>query len=136
MSVTHNFSITNLWNIILLGKTLCFQQFVFFIHLSGLIKIAEQFNLNLLAPRKKIVVLLIGNHSAGKSSFINWWVIYAVDWVLYKLTHEMMLTPWSGKFEMTRYLCLWMDAFWMIPLVGIWKPLGYQECVVCHVLRW
>lgn len=40
----------------------------------GLIKIAEQFNLNLLAPRKKIVVLLIGNHSAGKSSFINWYI--------------------------------------------------------------
>ncbi|PSN30347.1 hypothetical protein C0J52_24239 [Blattella germanica] len=38
---------------------------------KGLIKIAEQFNLKLLAPRKKIVVLLIGNHSAGKSSFIN-----------------------------------------------------------------
>jgi ribosome biogenesis GTPase A len=44
----------------------------FLIHVSGLIKIAEHFNLNLLAPRKKIVVLLIGNHSAGKSSFINW----------------------------------------------------------------
>jgi len=27
----------------------------YFIHVSGLIKIAEQFNLNLLAPRKKIV---------------------------------------------------------------------------------
>jgi predicted GTPase len=38
----------------------------------GLIKIAEHFNLKLLAPQKKIVVLLIGNHSAGKSSFINW----------------------------------------------------------------
>ena len=27
---------------------------------------------SLLAPREKITVLLIGNHSAGKSSFINW----------------------------------------------------------------
>ncbi|XP_041348621.1 EH domain-containing protein 1-like [Gigantopelta aegis] len=41
---------------------------------NGLVKIAESLNLNLLAPRKKISVLLIGNHSAGKSSFINWYV--------------------------------------------------------------
>ncbi|GLG92439.1 Protein of unknown function [Gryllus bimaculatus] len=41
---------------------------------KGLIKIAEHFGLKLLAPRKKIVVLLIGNHSAGKSSFINWYI--------------------------------------------------------------
>lgn len=39
---------------------------------SGLVKIAESLGLSLLAPRKKITVLLIGNHSAGKSSFINW----------------------------------------------------------------
>ncbi|XP_046610832.1 EH domain-containing protein 3-like [Neodiprion virginianus] len=41
---------------------------------KGLIDIASQFGLKLLAPRKKIIILLIGNHSAGKSSFINWYV--------------------------------------------------------------
>jgi len=41
---------------------------------NGLVKIAANLGLNLLAPRKKISVLLIGNHSAGKSSFINWYV--------------------------------------------------------------
>jgi len=41
---------------------------------NGLVKIAESLGLSLLAPRKKITVLLIGNHSAGKSSFINWYV--------------------------------------------------------------
>lgn len=41
---------------------------------SGLVKIAESLGVSLLAPRKKITVLLIGNHSAGKSSFINWYV--------------------------------------------------------------
>ncbi|XP_071448885.1 sarcalumenin-like isoform X2 [Hetaerina americana] len=40
----------------------------------GLIKVAEQFGLTLVAPRKKIVIMLIGNHSAGKSSFINWYI--------------------------------------------------------------
>jgi len=41
---------------------------------NGLVKIAANLGLDLLAPRKKISVLLIGNHSAGKSSFINWYV--------------------------------------------------------------
>ncbi|VDI74256.1 Hypothetical predicted protein [Mytilus galloprovincialis] len=39
---------------------------------NGMVKIAEGLGLSLLAPRKKITVLMIGNHSAGKSSFINW----------------------------------------------------------------
>ncbi|KAI8489006.1 hypothetical protein Bbelb_332300 [Branchiostoma belcheri] len=41
---------------------------------KGLVGIAENLSLKLLAPRKKITVLLIGNHSAGKSTFINWYV--------------------------------------------------------------
>ena len=28
----------------------------------------------MLAPRKKVTVMIIGNHSAGKSSFINWYI--------------------------------------------------------------
>uniref|UniRef100_A0A669BR53 Si:ch211-11k18.4 n=1 Tax=Oreochromis niloticus TaxID=8128 RepID=A0A669BR53_ORENI len=41
---------------------------------SGLIPVAESVGVKLLPPRKKITVLLMGNHSAGKSSFINWYV--------------------------------------------------------------
>ena len=41
---------------------------------DGLITIARDVGIDLLPPRKKINVLLIGNHSAGKSSFINWYV--------------------------------------------------------------
>ncbi|CAK8690841.1 uncharacterized protein LOC143449129 [Clavelina lepadiformis] len=40
----------------------------------GLIEIAKDIGIPLLAPRKKITVMLIGNHSAGKSTFINWYV--------------------------------------------------------------
>ncbi|EDO36122.1 predicted protein [Nematostella vectensis] len=40
----------------------------------GLVAIAKSLDLNLLAPRKKINLLMIGNHSAGKSSFINWYI--------------------------------------------------------------
>jgi len=41
---------------------------------TGLISIAKSVGISLLAPRKKITVMLMGNHSAGKSSFINWYV--------------------------------------------------------------
>ncbi|XP_076851779.1 uncharacterized protein LOC143503438 [Brachyhypopomus gauderio] len=41
---------------------------------SGLITIGESVGVSLLPPRKKITVMLMGNHSAGKSSFINWYV--------------------------------------------------------------
>ncbi len=39
---------------------------------QGLVSAASDLGLKLLAPRKKITIMLIGNHSAGKSSFINW----------------------------------------------------------------
>ncbi|KAJ8402616.1 hypothetical protein AAFF_G00366990 [Aldrovandia affinis] len=41
---------------------------------SGLISMAQTVGVTLLPPRKKITVMLMGNHSAGKSSFINWYV--------------------------------------------------------------
>ncbi|XP_024278553.1 uncharacterized protein LOC115145250 isoform X1 [Oncorhynchus nerka] len=41
---------------------------------SGLVAVAQSVGVTLLAPRKKITVMLMGNHSAGKSSFINWYV--------------------------------------------------------------
>ena len=50
------------------GHDFCYYCFL------GLITIASGLGLNLLAPRKKITILLLGNHSAGKSSFINWYV--------------------------------------------------------------
>jgi len=40
----------------------------------GLIDMGKAVGLQLMAPRKKIVVMLIGNHSAGKSTFINWYI--------------------------------------------------------------
>ncbi|KAK7934081.1 hypothetical protein WMY93_004977 [Mugilogobius chulae] len=39
---------------------------------AGLVKIANSLGVRLLPPRKKIIVMIMGNHSAGKSSFINW----------------------------------------------------------------
>ncbi|XP_048868827.1 uncharacterized protein LOC125741665 isoform X3 [Brienomyrus brachyistius] len=41
---------------------------------NGLISLAQSVGVTLLPPRKKITVMLMGNHSAGKSSFINWYV--------------------------------------------------------------
>ncbi|CBY36947.1 unnamed protein product, partial [Oikopleura dioica] len=39
-----------------------------------LTNVADLLGEKLLAPRKKITVMLMGNHSAGKSSFINWYI--------------------------------------------------------------
>merc|ERR1719216_97984 len=41
---------------------------------NGLVEIASNLEMSLLAPRKKISIMMIGNHSAGKSSFINWYI--------------------------------------------------------------
>ncbi|XP_059809332.1 uncharacterized protein LOC132382869 [Hypanus sabinus] len=41
---------------------------------TGLIDIASRLGMQLSPPRKKMTVMLMGNHSAGKSSFINWYV--------------------------------------------------------------
>ncbi|XP_042864549.1 uncharacterized protein LOC122248540 [Penaeus japonicus] len=41
---------------------------------NGLVAIGESLGLKLLPPRKKINVMLMGNHSAGKSSFVNWYI--------------------------------------------------------------
>eukprot|EP01137_Pigoraptor_chileana_P035684 Opistho-2@30098 len=41
---------------------------------EGLIRISSLVGKPLTAPRRKVNVVLIGNHSAGKSSFINWYV--------------------------------------------------------------
>ncbi|KAF5903236.1 sarcalumenin-like isoform X1, partial [Clarias magur] len=47
---------------------------VFYADQNGLITIAQSVGVTLLPPRKKITVMLMGNHSAGKSSFINWYI--------------------------------------------------------------
>jgi hypothetical protein len=49
------------------------SKFIFEI-LAGLITIAQWLGLSIMAPNKKISILLIGNHSAGKSSLINWYI--------------------------------------------------------------
>ncbi|RLN71793.1 hypothetical protein BBJ28_00025477 [Nothophytophthora sp. Chile5] len=40
----------------------------------GLCVLAQSVGLTIRPPRRKVNVLIIGNHSAGKSSFINWYV--------------------------------------------------------------
>lgn len=41
---------------------------------DSLSSVADLLEEKLLAPQKKITVMLMGNHSAGKSSFINWYI--------------------------------------------------------------
>lgn len=37
-------------------------------------KIAEVFGQECIPPRRRVHIMIIGNHSAGKSSFINWYM--------------------------------------------------------------
>jgi len=41
---------------------------------DGLMAICHKLGLSCIAPRRKINVMIVGNHSAGKSSYINWYI--------------------------------------------------------------
>jgi len=41
---------------------------------EGLLAICHKLGLPCIAPRRKINIMIVGNHSAGKSSFINWYI--------------------------------------------------------------
>ena len=41
---------------------------------AGLYDMAKRCDLTIVKPRSKVSVMLIGNHSAGKSTFINWYI--------------------------------------------------------------
>lgn len=42
---------------------------------DGLARRAGELGLKeVLTPRRKISVMIVGNHSAGKSSFVNWYI--------------------------------------------------------------
>ena len=45
----------------------------------GILEMAEDVGVVLQKPRRKVTVMLIGNHSAGKSSFINWYIGEAIQ---------------------------------------------------------
>ena len=58
---------------------------------NGLVHIAKDVGIELLAPRKKINIMLIGNHSAGKSSFINWYIEETVSTGIIKPVDKKIL---------------------------------------------
>ncbi|KAL1528708.1 hypothetical protein AB1Y20_010042 [Prymnesium parvum] len=41
---------------------------------EGIMAICSKLGLKCIAPRRKINVMIVGNHSAGKSSYINWYI--------------------------------------------------------------
>ena len=41
---------------------------------EGLMAICHKLGISCIAPRRKINVMIVGNHSAGKSSYINWYI--------------------------------------------------------------
>ncbi|KAI8855059.1 hypothetical protein BC829DRAFT_379126 [Chytridium lagenaria] len=53
---------------------------------DGILDIARTYGLDAIPPKKKIWVLLLGNHSAGKSSYINWQAINNRFYFNYQVT--------------------------------------------------
>jgi len=41
---------------------------------EGIMAICNKIGLPCIAPRRKINVMIVGNHSAGKSSYVNWYI--------------------------------------------------------------
>jgi predicted GTPase len=72
---------------------------------DGLVFIARDIDLNLLVPRKKINILLIGNHSAGKSSFINWYVEETVQRTGVAIETQGFTLVTSGKKRESLTVC-------------------------------
>ena len=64
---------------------------------SGLVKLGASVGISLLPPRKKITILLIGNHSAGKSSFINWYIEEHVQKTAVAIETQGFALVTSGK---------------------------------------
>ncbi|KAK3553182.1 hypothetical protein QTP86_031758, partial [Hemibagrus guttatus] len=65
---------------------------------NGLITIAQSVGKTLLPPSKKITVMLIGNQSAGKSSFINW---YIEEQIPFKTQGFTFVTSMSDRKSLT-----------------------------------
>merc|ERR1712020_54214 len=78
---------------------------------NGLVEIASNLDLKLLAPRKKISIMLIGNHSAGKSSFINWYIEEHVQKTGVAIETQGFALITSGKRRETLTGCATMHLF-------------------------
>lgn len=77
----------------------------------GLVKIAKSLAMPILAPRKKISIMLIGNHSAGKSSFINWYIEEHVQKTGVAIETQGFALVTSGKRRETLTGCATMHLF-------------------------
>lgn len=94
---------------------------------KGLIPIGESVGISLLAPRKKITVMLMGNHSAGKSSFVNWYVEEHIQKTGVAIETQGFTIVTSGK---KRESLLGNASFHLFPHL---KPLQQIEAVSDYV---
>ncbi|XP_060749057.1 uncharacterized protein LOC132861515 [Tachysurus vachellii] len=94
---------------------------------NGLIAIAQSVGMTLVPPRKKITVMLIGNHSAGKRSFVNW---YIEDQILFKAQAFTFVTSGCERKSLTSN-----ETFQMYPhfkplqeVKGVSEYVGTEIC--------
>ncbi|KAJ6218443.1 hypothetical protein RDWZM_009600 [Blomia tropicalis] len=67
----------------------------------GLLHFGESVGLRLYPPRRKMSVMLIGNHSSGKSSFINWYIDHKVQKTGVAIETQGFTIVSSGKIRET-----------------------------------
>jgi hypothetical protein len=94
---------------------------------KGLIALGHEVGTSLLSPRKKITVLLIGNHSAGKSSFINWYIEEHVQKTAVAIETQGFTIVTSGK---KRESLMGNATLHLFPQ---YKELGEKEGVIDYL---
>lgn len=99
---------------------------------QSLLKIAGKVGMNdLLPPREKITVLLIGNHSAGKSSFVNWYIEETIQRTGIAMETSGFTFVTSGK---TRASLKGEATLQLFPhFKGLADNAGVQSCISTEV---
>ncbi len=70
--------------------------------------------MTLRKPRKKISVMIVGNHSAGKSSFINWYIGESIQKtgvaIEVRTLHHRWLAGWIANLRQNAHTRPWRPA--------------------------
>eukprot|EP00055_Hartaetosiga_balthica_P017508 m.118011 g.118011 ORF g.118011 m.118011 type:complete len:502 (-) comp9336_c0_seq1:451-1956(-) len=98
---------------------------------TGLVDVAAKIGMKLLPPRRKITVLLVGNHSAGKSSFVNWYIEETLQKTGVAMETNQLTLVTSGKKRERLGGEATVEAFPF--LKGLAKEAGIYNSIVTEV---
>lgn len=91
---------------------------------NGLLTIGQELGIVVEAPRPKVTVMLVGNHSAGKSSFINWSVPSIVsEW---HPVNRFVVLRYIGEYVQVHVVSLAGDTLDLTSMCS-WKALQWKR---------